>query len=165
MLIIRTLDESSTQCPRHLWHSVLCACVIEHVFGGRLYVELEWVSLAVTLYPCCKEKSVLCQVLFLFNSVRHGCLIVVDRVSIGISRDSWHKRRKTGGKRTPLRKKRKFELGRPAANTKVMAAINCSVCSKFVLAWSEENSRGEMSWRRKEVQRIKIRPWELLVGL
>ncbi|CAK9295660.1 unnamed protein product [Gordionus sp. m RMFG-2023] len=38
---------------------------------------------------------------------------------MGISRDSWHKRRKTGGKRVPLRKKRKFELGRPPANTKL----------------------------------------------
>lgn len=39
--------------------------------------------------------------------------------SSGISRDHWHKRRATGGKRTQPRKKRKFELGRPAANTKV----------------------------------------------
>ncbi|XP_014405240.1 PREDICTED: 40S ribosomal protein S8-like [Myotis brandtii] len=31
----------------------------------------------------------------------------------GISRDNWHKRRKTGGK------KQKYELGRPAANTKI----------------------------------------------
>lgn len=38
---------------------------------------------------------------------------------IGISRDHWHKRRATGGKRKPIRKKRKFELGRPAANTKL----------------------------------------------
>ncbi|PRD21023.1 UNVERIFIED_CONTAM: RpS8 [Trichonephila clavipes] len=38
---------------------------------------------------------------------------------MGISRDHYHKRRKTGGKRKPLRKKRKFELGRPAANTKI----------------------------------------------
>lgn len=37
----------------------------------------------------------------------------------GISRDHWHKRRATGGKRAPIRKKRKYELGRPAANTKV----------------------------------------------
>lgn len=37
----------------------------------------------------------------------------------GISRDNWHKRRKTGGKRKPYHKKRKYELGRPAANTKV----------------------------------------------
>ncbi|KAF7991173.1 hypothetical protein HCN44_002735 [Aphidius gifuensis] len=38
---------------------------------------------------------------------------------MGISRDHAHKRRATGGKRKPLRKKRKFELGRPAANTKL----------------------------------------------
>merc|ERR1712211_80674 len=37
----------------------------------------------------------------------------------GISRDHWHKRRATGGKRAPIRKKRKFELGRPAAMTKL----------------------------------------------
>ena len=38
---------------------------------------------------------------------------------MGISRDHWHKRRATGGKKTPIRKKRKFELGRPAAMTKL----------------------------------------------
>ncbi|KAL5493592.1 hypothetical protein EMCRGX_G014796 [Ephydatia muelleri] len=38
---------------------------------------------------------------------------------MGISRDKWHKRRATGGKRTPFRKKKKFELGRPPANTKI----------------------------------------------
>ncbi|XP_014673652.1 PREDICTED: 40S ribosomal protein S8-like [Priapulus caudatus] len=38
---------------------------------------------------------------------------------MGISRDNQHKRRATGGKRKPLRKKRKFELGRPPANTKL----------------------------------------------
>lgn len=37
----------------------------------------------------------------------------------GISRDSFHKRRATGGKKAQIRKKRKYELGRPAANTKV----------------------------------------------
>ena len=41
----------------------------------------------------------------------------------GISRDNWHKRRKTGGKRKPYHKKRKYELGRPAANTKVRAGV------------------------------------------
>merc|ERR1712216_378483 len=39
--------------------------------------------------------------------------------TMGISRGSTHKRRKTGGKRIPLRKKRQFEMGRPAANTKL----------------------------------------------
>merc|ERR1712173_238840 len=37
----------------------------------------------------------------------------------GISRDHWHKRRATGGKRALIRTKRKFELGRPAAMTKL----------------------------------------------
>ena len=37
----------------------------------------------------------------------------------GISRDSRHKRRETGGRRAKFRKKRKFEMGRPAANTKL----------------------------------------------
>ncbi|XP_065843659.1 small ribosomal subunit protein eS8-like [Oscarella lobularis] len=40
---------------------------------------------------------------------------------MGISRDSWHKRRNTGGHKNPLRKKRKFELGRPPANTRIGA--------------------------------------------
>ncbi|KAJ8331746.1 ribosomal protein S8A [Batrachochytrium dendrobatidis] len=37
----------------------------------------------------------------------------------GISRDSRHKRSHTGAKRAQIRKKRKFELGRQAANTKI----------------------------------------------
>ena len=39
---------------------------------------------------------------------------------MGITRDSRHKRRHTGGKRPSYRKKRKFELGRPAAMTKLV---------------------------------------------
>ena len=38
---------------------------------------------------------------------------------MGISRDSVHKRRATGGKQAPWRKKKKFEMGRQAANTKL----------------------------------------------
>ncbi|KAF4023146.1 hypothetical protein G4228_015397 [Cervus hanglu yarkandensis] len=38
---------------------------------------------------------------------------------MGISRDNWHKRLKTGGKRKPYHKKRKYELGHPAASTKI----------------------------------------------
>ncbi|KAI6658059.1 40S ribosomal protein S8-like [Oopsacas minuta] len=38
---------------------------------------------------------------------------------MGISRDKWHKRRSTGGKQALWRKKRKFEMGRPPANTKL----------------------------------------------
>ncbi len=40
-------------------------------------------------------------------------------VSVGIARDKVHKRRKTGGKQVIWRKKRKFELGRPAAMTRI----------------------------------------------
>merc|ERR1712215_477057 len=39
--------------------------------------------------------------------------------NMGISRDKWHKRRATGGRQNPIRKKRKYELGRPAAQTKI----------------------------------------------
>lgn len=39
--------------------------------------------------------------------------------SVGISRDSRHKRSHTGAKRAQYRKKRKFELGRQPANTKL----------------------------------------------
>jgi len=40
---------------------------------------------------------------------------------MGISRDSLHKRRLTGGKPKAWRKKRKFELGRVSANTKLVS--------------------------------------------
>jgi len=38
---------------------------------------------------------------------------------MGISRDSTHKRRLTGGRQKRIRMKRKFELGRQPANTKI----------------------------------------------
>lgn len=47
---------------------------------------------------------------------------------IGISRDNLHKRRATGGKRKIIRKKRKYDLGRPAANTKVSFRIVLGFC-------------------------------------
>ena len=42
-----------------------------------------------------------------------------DPATMGIGRDSRHKRRETGGKRAKFRKKRKFELARPPAMTKL----------------------------------------------
>merc|ERR1712045_171906 len=42
-----------------------------------------------------------------------------SRNTMGILRNHLHKRRATGGKRAPIRNKRKFELGRPAAMTKL----------------------------------------------
>merc|ERR1719384_2761996 len=48
---------------------------------------------------------------------------------MGISREGRHKRRETGGRRAKFRKKRKFELGRPAAMTKIgekkVATVRC----------------------------------------
>uniref|UniRef100_A0A7S1CDM3 40S ribosomal protein S8 n=1 Tax=Bicosoecida sp. CB-2014 TaxID=1486930 RepID=A0A7S1CDM3_9STRA len=41
---------------------------------------------------------------------------------MAITRDSRHKRRNTGGRRNVHKKKRKFEVGRQAANTKLNAA-------------------------------------------
>jgi len=41
---------------------------------------------------------------------------------MGISRDSLHKRRATGGRKKHWRKKKKYELGRQSANTKLSSA-------------------------------------------
>jgi len=38
---------------------------------------------------------------------------------MGISRNKWHKKKATGGKRYPIRMKRRFELGRQPAMTKI----------------------------------------------
>merc|ERR1712137_935442 len=38
---------------------------------------------------------------------------------MGISQAKWHKKRKTGGKRPTYKKKRKYEMGRPASMTKI----------------------------------------------
>jgi small subunit ribosomal protein S8e len=38
---------------------------------------------------------------------------------MGISRDSWHKRKSTGGRVAQQHGKRKFEMGRPPANTRL----------------------------------------------
>jgi len=40
-------------------------------------------------------------------------------LKMGISQAKWHKKRKTGGKRPTYKKKRKYELGRPASMTKI----------------------------------------------
>ncbi|KAK7288521.1 hypothetical protein RIF29_01982 [Crotalaria pallida] len=47
------------------------------------------------------------------------CLLLSASAKMGISRDSMHKRRATGGKKKAWRKKRKYELGRQPANTKL----------------------------------------------
>jgi len=42
---------------------------------------------------------------------------------MGISRDSLHKRRATGGRKKHWRKKKKYELGRQSANTKLSSSV------------------------------------------
>jgi len=42
---------------------------------------------------------------------------------MGINRDSWHKARKTGGRKPQMHKKRKFELGRQKSNTKLCSDV------------------------------------------
>ena len=64
---------------------------------------------------------------------RRKWLTYLNKFILGISRDKWHKRRSTGGRMNQIRKKRKFELGRPPSNTKVMLllmkrAIYCIFC-------------------------------------
>ena len=51
--------------------------------------------------------------------VNSNLVLIGFSLNPGIVQSGFHKRRKTGGKKKTWRKKRKFELGRPAANTKV----------------------------------------------
>lgn len=57
-----------------------------------------------------------CNLLFSLISLR--CIIFIHKQQ-GITREGRHKRRETGGRRAHYRKKRKFEMGRPAAMTKI----------------------------------------------
>merc|ERR1711894_164501 len=73
----------------------------------------------------------------------------------GISRDHWHKRRATGGKRAPIRMKRKFELGRPAAMTKLgpqrIHPVRCRGGNKKYRALRLD--QGNFSWGSEAITR------------
>merc|ERR1711874_387819 len=73
----------------------------------------------------------------------------------GISRDKWHKRRATGGRMAQLRKKRKFELGRPPAQTKLGAkrihTIRTMGGNKKYRALRQDH--GNFSWGSEAVTR------------
>merc|ERR1711972_69997 len=73
----------------------------------------------------------------------------------GISRDHWHKRRATGGKRAPIRMKRKFELGRPAAMTKLgpqrIHPVRCRGGNKKFRALRLE--QGNFAWGSEAITR------------
>ncbi|PSC70486.1 DNA topoisomerase 6 subunit B isoform B [Micractinium conductrix] len=78
---------------------------------------------------------------------------------MGISRDSLHKRRATGGKQKPWRKKRKYELGRQAAMTK----LSSNVCVRRVRVRGGNSKfralrldHGNFSWGSEAVTR-KVR--------
>mmetsp|Transcript_1383 Transcript_1383/g.2772 ORF Transcript_1383/g.2772 Transcript_1383/m.2772 type:complete len:210 (-) Transcript_1383:137-766(-) len=78
---------------------------------------------------------------------------------MGISRDSLHKRRATGGKKPSWRKKRKYELGRPAANTKLCGSgvhplvrpVRCRGGNKKFRALRLDS--GNISWPSESVTR------------
>ncbi|XP_042005637.1 uncharacterized protein LOC121754324 [Salvia splendens] len=61
-----------------------------------------------------RRRLLLCIFLHVGTLIRRSCQSIM-----GISRDSMHKRRATGGKKKAWRKKRKYELGRQPANTKL----------------------------------------------
>lgn len=72
---------------------------------------------------------------------------------MGISRDSRHKRRATGGKRAAFRKKRKFEMGRQPANTKLgpkrVHEVRCRGGAKKFRALRLE--AGNFSWGTESI--------------
>jgi len=74
---------------------------------------------------------------------------------MGISRDHLHKRRATGGKRAPIRNKRKFELGRPAAMTKLgqqrIHTVRCRGGNKKYRALRLDT--GNFSWGSESIAR------------
>ena len=54
-----------------------------------------------------------------FIALPFNFFFIISSHEIGISRDSRHKRRNTGGRKANLKKKRLYESGRPPANTKL----------------------------------------------
>jgi small subunit ribosomal protein S8e len=75
---------------------------------------------------------------------------------MGISRDSVHKRRATGGKQAPWRKKKKFEMGRQPANTKLCTStdvrtVRCRGGNKKFRALRLDH--GNFSWGSEAVSR------------
>mmetsp|Transcript_14830 Transcript_14830/g.21888 ORF Transcript_14830/g.21888 Transcript_14830/m.21888 type:complete len:204 (+) Transcript_14830:76-687(+) len=77
---------------------------------------------------------------------------------MGITREGRHKRRETGGRRAKFRKKRKFEMGRPPAMTKIgeprIHEVRCRGGNKKFRALKLES--GNFSWG-SEVCTRKVR--------
>jgi len=77
---------------------------------------------------------------------------------MGISRTGLRKRRATGGRQRPLRSKRKFELGRPPANTKLgeQKIHEVRTCGGWKKFRALKLDHGNMSWAGEAVTR-KVR--------
>jgi len=77
---------------------------------------------------------------------------------MGISRTGLRKRRATGGRQKPLRSKRKFELGRPPANTKLgeQKIHEVRTCGGWKKFRALKLDHGNMSWAGEAVTR-KVR--------
>lgn len=100
--------------------------------------------------------------IFIWHCTSHIHLFLIPFFfPAGISRDHWHKRRATGGKGVQPRKKRKFELGRPAANTKVSTGPWASI-ENGIAIWSLyelfNHIRGLLHWFSKRGVFLKIKP-------
>lgn len=97
--------------PCFFWKTSLSASIL---CCHRCFDSCVVMFLSLSLF-----LSMFLLVLFLTRWVL--CLVVVIVVFgfQGISREGRHKRRETGGRRAKYRKKRKFEMGRPAANTRI----------------------------------------------
>ena len=101
--------------------------------------------------------------------IRHSYdgFVTFAEVRMGISRDHWHKRRATGGRRVPIRKKRKFELARPAAMTKLAPQRIHTLRvrgGEFYQIFSDRLGKNIFS-RQQEVPRPASGPGELLLGV
>jgi len=74
---------------------------------------------------------------------------------MGISRNKWHKTRKTGAKQFPIRTKRNFELGRQPANTKLgeRRVHNVRCRGAFVKYRALRLDHGNYSWPGEAVTR------------
>nr|CAD7454262.1 unnamed protein product [Timema tahoe] len=128
----RRSEREKSKEESDLWQLAgLCPVLSPNLQVWKAFTNFDWVvALVALVVGMVGEVWMVCEITtcsFVTAPLTSHSQPVPDRQKelflfvTGISRDHWHKRRATGGKRKPLRKKRKFELGRPAANTKLGA--------------------------------------------
>lgn len=108
---LRDLQAFPRPLPSPSPTALCCILVVQHSSGVGVAVARFLIEFASSL-------SLGLASFWLASPLVKPCPLTVSYL-LGISRDSTHKRRETGGKRVQLRKKRKFELGRQPANTKL----------------------------------------------